>query len=473
LVYLLILMLWAGGCGKDKPQSQDSDPNDDTPIVVDSGETTVFGVITIDGEAVENLMVTALDLTSGSKNSALTDKTGTWRFQTSQFVLDHDYSFHVLSADQVLLAILDFSDTSGLQGAVSFNGGYGMALGSIDFPVDTFGLVDLATLRATPPRVSPAGGFSVELGKSGTIDEVALPSFIDGEKSGFGHSLMCSSETDILNGFYLKSANTAIYQQVLNACSGFFLRYTPATDMSLKQLWAAIPSPWMQLARKKKDMFSRETSAVPWETTKRFLQPENGIITGDFTLPKTPCFGCGMDIYLTETTTNVPVLLTQGISERLTMIPQVIAASKGGTTYPIAYANASQRNGLNRPFSLGSDSSPLILSVSRPILESQLPPSQSRWVFIKPTYFLTGVEVTPAAADFSAPYNEDYTNGAYQWSVNSRLLTYELSDGVNPDSLSIPDELFLRNRTDSDSVKLQIIYETKTTKSGTLVRFNK
>jgi hypothetical protein len=94
-------------------------------------------------------------------------------------------------------------------------------------------------------------------------------------------------------------------------------------------------------------------------------------------------------------------------------------------------------------------------------------------VFIKPTYFLSGVEVTPTAADYSAPYNEDFTNGAYQWLANTRLLTFELSDGVNPDSLSIPDELFLRNRTDSDSVKLQIIYETKTTKSGTSVRFNK
>ena len=471
--YLLVFFLMFGACGKDKSKSDASGGTEDPSDPSDSGLTSVSGLIQVNGSPTENLTVSSLDLTTGSRISATTSKLGAWQFKTSQFAVDHEYSFQILSADQVLLAILDFSDVSGLQGAISYNGGFGMDIGILDLPVDNFGLVDLASLRATPPRATIAGGFSVVVGKSGTVDEVTLPSFLDGSKSGFGHSLHCSLESDILNGFYLKSTNPGIYQQVLNKCSGFFLRYTPATGNSLKQLWSAIPSPWMQLARKKKDMFSSETSADPWDATKRILLSEGGLISGDFVLPKLPCYGCVMDFYISETSSSTPALISQGVSGRLAMIPKLLAADKGSTSYSISYSSSILDNGLNRPFALASNSDPVVLSLSRPLLESQIPPVDSRMVYIKPTYYLSGVEVTPSASDYSSPYNEDYKNGSYQWSASTRLLTLEIADGTNPDSVSIPDELFLRGSSKSDFVKLKIIYETKTSKSGTIVNFKK
>ncbi|MEI8025205.1 MAG: hypothetical protein WCI18_02545 [Pseudomonadota bacterium] len=471
--YLLVFFLMFWACGKDKSKWDASGGNEDPPGPTDSGLTSVSGLIQVNGSPTENLTVSSLDLTTGSRLSATTSKLGTWQFKTSQFSVGHEYSFQILSADQVLLAIMDFSDVSGLQGAISYNGGFGMDVGILDLPVDNFGLVDLARLRATPPRAAISGGFSVVVGKSGTIDEVTLPSFLDGSKSSFGHSLNCSLESDILNGFYLKSTNPALYQQVLNKCSGFFLHYTPATDKTLKQLWAAIPSPWMQLARKKKDMFSSETSADPWDATKRFLLAESGVISGDFTLPKLPCFGCVMDFYISESSSSTPQLISQGVAARLAMIPKPLAADKGSTSYSISYSNSILDNGLNRPFALASNSNPVVLSLSRPLLESQVPPVDSRWIYIKPTYYLSGVEITPSASDYSSPYNEDYKNGSYQWVASTRLLTLEITDGTNPDSVSIPDEIFLRGSSKSDFVKLKIIYETKTSKSGTIVNFKK
>ena len=137
------------------------------------------------------------------------------------------------------------------------------------------------------------------------------------------------------------------------------------------------------------------------------------------------------------------------------------------------HSNSNLDNGLNRPFALASNSNPVVLSASMPVLETQVPPVDSRVIYIKPTYFLEGVEVIPAVSDYSAPYNQDYRNTSYQWTVSTRILSLGITDGTNQDSLSIPDEILLRGSSQSDFVKLQIIYETKTSKLGTIVNFKK
>ena len=473
--YILAILLTLSylGCSKKSGDHGDSIDSED-PSTKDSGLNTVSGVITVGGSPRSGVFVAAVDLTDGKRKQSVTSDSGTWTFKSSDFIQDHEYSFHLFDENQVALAVVDFSSSSGLQGALLYNGGYGMDVGKIDLPLDKLGLIDLTTLRVSPPVGSLGGGFSVVQGKSGKVNEIEFPDFMDGSKSGFGHSLVCTLPADVLSGFYLRANNSQAYQQALNKYTGFFLHYVPSEGKELKQLWAALPSNWMLLARKKKDMFESPLNEIPWDSTKRYISAELGGIAGDFSLPRLPCYGCTIDMYISEVSEPRDRTLSQGISDIVIMIPKLIAASKGAS-YTIDYINSTLTNGLNKPFVLVANSSPLSLTFERPLIENSEIPTGARKIYIKMKYSYLGSPVAPAASDFPSPYNQDYVSGDYAWSVEKNTIQLDFSDGATPpvDILSIPDEVLLRSNTLIDTITIQVIYETKSTKSGTLIVFEK
>lgn len=475
MAYILAILLTLSciGCSKNANHAGTNDGTGD-PTDQDSGVQTVSGVITVGGSPKAGIFVAAVDLTEGKRKLVVSSETGAWVFQKSDFIENHEYSFHLFDADQVSLAIVDFSSSDGLQGALLYNGGYGMDVGTIDLILDKLGQIDLVSLRTTPPLASLGGGFSVVQGKSGKINEIEFPEFMDSSQSGFGHSLICTLAADVLNGFYLKATNSQAYQSALNKYSGFFLHFVPSEGKELKQLWAAIPSNWMLLARKKSDMFESPLNAIPWDTTKRYIAAESGKVFGDFSLPRYPCYGCTIDMYVSEISDPLNRTLTQGISDRVIMIPKLISASKG-SSYSIDYTSNTLTNGLNRPFVLGANTSPLSLIFERPLIENSEVPTGARKIFVKIKYSNLGAAVTPAASDFSSPYNQDYTNGGTKWSVEKKTFEIDFIDDatVLTDTLTIPDEVLLRSYTGIDTVTIQVVYETKSTKSGTLLVFEK
>jgi hypothetical protein len=156
------------------------------------------------------------------------------------------------------------------------------------------------------------------------------------------------------------------------------------------------------------------------------------------------------------------------------MIPKLISASKG-SPYSIDYTNDTLPNGLTRPFVLSANTSPLSLTIERPLIENSEVPTGARKIYVKIKYSNLGAAVTPAASDFSAPYNQDYTNGGTVWSVANKIFEIDFEDDptILIDTLTIPDEVLLRNNTGIDTVTIQVVYETKSTKSGTLLVFEK
>lgn len=468
--YLLAILLFLHSCAKKDAEVLIDTPSSDL-IIQESGLSKVYGTLTVGGVAKSDLSVWVLDLTSGKKISTLTNAEGDWSIPTSKFTVGHDYAFHLFDSDALRLAVIDFSAEAGLQGAVSYSGGYGMDFGTINLPMDAFGLIDLASLVSSPPRVSLAGGFALNKDKTGAIEEMALPDYVDTEKSGFGHSLICDMPNEILNSFYLRSLKPHSYQLALNKFSGFFVKLVPNSSESLKHLWAAIPVNWMMQARRKLTTFASYFSAIPWEASKRIVLAKSGTIEADFSLPKLPCLGCAMDYYLGRDSSQADELLTQGISTRVFMIPKITAVSQETVNFPIDYTNAALENGLTKPFTLTDSNHDLRIVISRPLMESMAPSLNQRSIMVKFIYSSSGLEKTPNSSDFSSPYDASHQTSEGGWELSSQILTRKLVDGVSQDTLTIPKELLLSARTDIDTISLQIVYESAHSRSGTMVSF--
>jgi len=470
--YLLIILMTFISCSKQEAEKVAVE-NSDELIIHDTGLTKVQGMIKTGGGTPSGLAVWLLDLTAGKRIVSALNQAGEWSFPIGAFVIGHDYAFHIFDADSVRLAIYDFSPNSGLQGAVRYAGGYGMDLGVINLPLDSFGLIDISFLVLNPPRTEISGGFSLNPLKTGSISELTLPDFINSDQSGFGHSLICNIPTDVLNGFYLREEKPSVYQLALNKFSGFFIKLVPVSGVFFKQLWAAIPVNWMMSARKKTDLFSSYYSAVPWESTKRLLVAQAGIIEGDFVLPKLPCLGCGMDYYLGRESVAKDVLVTQGIARRIFMIPKLVGLSQATTVFPIDYTSTSLENGLTRPFKLVSSVHDVELLIHRPILETGEVATDQRIIMIKLIYSQSADEVLPEATDFLPPYQSSFQTTSMGWDVSKNILSFNVPVGLSSDQLKIPKEVLLPSRNDIDNLRFEIVYESSTSRSGTMVLFSR
>ena len=115
--YILAILLTLSylGCSKKSGDHGDSIDSED-PSTKDSGLNTVSGVITVGGSPRSGVFVAAVDLTDGKRKQSVTSDSGTWTFKSSDFIQDHEYSFHLFDENQVALAVVDFSSSSGLQG---------------------------------------------------------------------------------------------------------------------------------------------------------------------------------------------------------------------------------------------------------------------------------------------------------------------------------------------------------------------
>jgi hypothetical protein len=376
-----------------------------------------------------------VDHTIGTIQHAAVADDGAFSFPVASLVADHGYSFHVVK-DYVLYGDLDFDPgTAGLQGGVTYGGGYGFSVGAIDLELDTHGFL------APGGNLLPAaigGSFAVD-GSAGTLDTLGLPA--DLAIADAASQLDVFDASTLLYSFYRSGSNPSLYARDLAALSRIGTRIETSVETAVTRAIVSEAGAWLRtskVATATADPAGQLPAAAPfWSATDFQISPLAGARFATSAYPGgVPAIGTLIGVKLTPSE-GAATTVFRALTTVLARPPSVLAADgAGGAAAAIDYASDSARNGLVRPVCVSAD---LNLTVAPPtdLADVAIADGTFDVIDVELDYYGRSggrsVPVAPTVDQFSSPY-EAATSGtandlAWTWDPSARRLRFALAAG--------------------------------------------
>lgn len=349
---LCFLVLACGQDGNDGPSSSTS-PGAVTPGVVDPGAKSVSGSFflgTTDVPA-KGFEVWVIGHTAGGVYRYELGEDGVFSAPVSAFVEGNIYSLAIVDHFRLVGDIDLAPDVTGTQAAFTYAGGYGFDLGSIVLPLTNHGTVD----PEAHPSGEIGGGFALQAASATSLATFPLPPYL--QRFEAGSQLDIFEPETLLQAFYRKATNPALYASALNVSSKIQYVLEAKEDGGVKRVFALYAGSWLPSARLSGSEDMTLPAAPLWSQTKFDFTAASGTLFKASVFPGSFLEGVPLALIKVSPKSDEDAPTPQSVVPRMvsSMVSDPgavtgIALNTGDTITPVDYTSETDANGVTRPF---------------------------------------------------------------------------------------------------------------------------
>lgn len=490
-----ILCTSCGEDGDEKKTPAPSSPAPEPSTGVNEGKTDISGYVRVDLTGVYGYVVRVYDLESGRYLEGYSDDTGYVSISLKEtfknpitgtnedfFSPERSYAFYLLTPGRRRIGLLDFSSADDVQAGLTYSGGSGFDFGFLDLATNGFGLI-----TSTVFSVTPGGDFSVDATSSGELSDLELPAFLD--RFGFGEQLVVGEPRDVYTAFVDRANSPEEYGKALNRYGGVFFDVEVASGESIELLAAVEKFTWFKDASMRYGAFTSPLDVFLWKTQNYILNPTEGRIDAVMRPSLRDREGGYMNVVLKHGDGSL-YYIDRYLGKPVVRPPLIYQVDLGEASLNLA-APADDSTGMLSLFELDPALGPVVFSLLRPATAENIGVSETLVagvdrISVTFQYYNGVFEVEPETEDFGPVHYIDQTDlsnskiaGSYSWDVSQKRLVATgtpSSDSAacsdeNPstlclDQIEIPSALFLEGVTSIDRIKIGIMIEGPSVRSG-------
>lgn len=474
------VLLWAwllsfASCGDDGNNNDDHTGGSPPPTSVSPPTsqplTTVKGRVVLGSKETPAVgyEIWVLDHTDGSYGRFHCDGNGAFSIPLSIFRVDHEYTLHISTLDNLLAQLNWGSAATTLASALKYAGGYGFEVDTIKIPTNSRGepAVPNNTLTA-----QPGGGFTLS-SRLLAFRDLPAPAGID--FANVGSQLDVLDPYTLLNSFYRQQTDTAM-TKALTELSRVQLVVTTTADNLLLLAALEQTGDWLKASRIAQDQNANHSDSPLWETQSYNIQKlgpskfASSIFSG--TLLKPSQF-----VSIRLTPPSGPLFaLPRPVGRVFLQPPKVTAIGFGNNkASDIDYNAGSGENGLSTPFCYSSGAATLVYTMPASTDQVYFSAQDLPIIEVLPTYYAISADGRSVAVAVGA---EHYT-GDYQAISESTLeegltkrwdptvatlrLTWDAdhAPALSSGELIVPEALLLKKVKDAKIVSIRLALRMK------------